>query len=70
MNCPYCSRTMNEGYIYSSRTLSWTPHPMNTFREAEFQKEGNVVLSETGLLSPAKVTAFCCPDCRRVIIPY
>ncbi len=43
---------------------------MKTFREAEFQKEGNVVLSETGLLSPAKVTAYCCPDCRRVIIPY
>ncbi len=69
MNCPYCNQPFTEGYFYSPRPLSWTPHRLKTFREADFQKEENIVLSETGLLSPARVTAYCCPDCRRMIIP-
>lgn len=70
MNCPYCNKTLTEGYIYSPRTLSWTPQPLKTFSEASFQKEGNVILSETGILTPAKIVAYHCPSCKKIIISY
>lgn len=70
MNCPYCSNDLLEGYIYSPRTLSWSPQPLKTFSEASFQKEGNVVLSETGLLAPAKAVAYNCPSCKIIITFY
>ncbi len=70
MNCPFCSHLMTKGYIYSPRTLSWSPTPLKSFSEISFRKEGNVVLSETGFLSPAKVIAYHCPSCRNIIIHY
>jgi hypothetical protein len=61
---------MAQGFIYSPRTLSWTPRPLKLFREADFQRKGNVVLSTTGVIAPAKVTAYHCPACKMIVIPY
>lgn len=70
MNCPYCHQEMVEGVICSPRTLSWTQRPLRTFSETEFTREGNVVLSEVGMLSPAKMKAWHCPACRKIVISY
>ncbi len=70
MNCPYCNNLLKEGYIYSPRTLCWTQQPLKSFSGFSFHKEGNVVLSETGLLTPAKIVAYNCSSCRRMIVMY
>ena len=70
MQCPYCGKEMIEGVICSPRTLAWSPEPLKTFSEASFQRKGNVVLSETELLTPAKATAYHCPACKKIVIPY
>ena len=70
MTCPYCNSDLIEGYIYSPRTLSWTTEKLKTFSESFLTKEGNIVLSETGLLHPAKVIAYNCPSCKRIFISY
>ena len=70
MTCPYCNKDLIEGYIYSPRTLSWTTGKLKTFSEYSLTKEGNVVLSETGLIHPAKVIAYNCSSCKKIIISY
>ena len=70
MKCPYCNSDLTEGFIYSPRALSWTTRKLKTFSETSLTKEGNIVLSETGLLQPAKVVAYNCPSCKKIIISY
>jgi len=70
VKCPYCNNDLIAGYIYSPRTLSWTKEKLKTFSEHRLTKEGNIVLSETGLLHPAKVLAFNCASCKKIIISY
>lgn len=70
MKCPYCNNDLTEGFIYSPRTLSWTTGKLKTFSESSLTKEGNIVLAETGLLQSAKVVAYNCPSCKKIIISY
>ena len=70
MKCPCCNNDLIEGVIMSPRTLSWSPRTLKLFSENSFQKKGNIVLSETGLITPAKVKAYNCPSCKKIIIPY
>ena len=70
MKCPYCNNDLTEGFIYSPRTLSWTTQKLKTFSESSLTKESNIVLSETGLFQTAKVVAYNCPFCKKLIISY
>ena len=70
MKCPYCNSELTKGYIYSPRTLSWTTEELKTFCESSLTKEENIVLSETGLLHPAKIIAYHCASCKKMIISY
>ncbi len=70
MKCPYCHNDLIKGFIYSPRTLSWTTAKLKSFSESFLTKEGNIVLSETGLLHPARVIAYHCSSCRKLIISY
>ena len=70
MTCPSCGNEMTPGVICSPRTLAWSPEPLKTFSELSFRRAGNVVLAETDLLTPARATAYRCPDCKMIVIPY
>ena len=70
MQCPYCGKEMLQGGISASRTLCWSPKPLKTFSEWSFQRKENVILAEPGILSPARVTAYRCTACRKIVIPY
>ena len=65
MNCPYCGKVMEEGFLSSKAPVFWSEEvsglPVPTQR-------GDVLLGKAlGLLRPR---AWLCRDCRTVITKY
>ena len=65
MNCPYCGKPMEEGYLSSKAPVFWseevTGHLIPT-------RSGDVPLGKMlGLLRPQ---AYLCRDCEAVIVKY
>ncbi len=63
MECPYCRKEMKRGRIDSRNTLYWTEG-----NEIGAVNAGSVQLSQPSLLV-SSANAYCCADCRTVIVP-
>ena len=68
MNCPYCSKEMEKGYINGRDHVRWIPEGVYP-GDAWMYEEESVVLAKIGLVSSAKAESWYCPDCRMVITP-
>lgn len=70
--CPYCGKLMAKGYIQiTSGVLAWTPTGVrkSLFLRGESNlKKGEVLLATFTLFTEAKVIAYRCPECKKVII--
>lgn len=64
MQCPYCKNQMVSGMLMGLRRLAWSEQGKR--RWALYEKEGEVTLA-TGI-DVAKIEAFRCKQCRKVII--
>lgn len=76
MNCPYCSRSMERGLIYSPYELSWTPGdklPLRSkfrhllSRTGAMEKK-DVVLAPYEPFQGSRVEAWLCRACGKVVI--
>lgn len=66
MNCPYCNREMDKGFITSdARFMAWRKERY----ESAFVRKGadGIQLSwEASAIS----RAYCCKACRKIVIDY
>lgn len=69
MICPYCNKEMRYGVIQSQHEINWKPKKTKLFGAAEFHKDA-IVLSELSFLKGSCVEAYCCNDCKKIIIEY
>ena len=69
MNCPYCSKEMEKGFIFNGRaSVRWYPEGVDM---GEFwpEKEETVMLAKLSWVSGAEAESWYCLDCRVVITP-
>ena len=69
MNCPYCSKEMEKGFIRNARdSVRWYPEEADT---SGFwpENEGTVMLAKLSWVFGAEAESWYCPDCRMVITP-
>jgi len=69
MICPYCGKDMRYGVIQSQQEINWKPKKSKIFGAALFNKEA-IILSEFSFLKGSCVEAYCCDDCKKIIIDY
>jgi len=69
MICPYCGKEMRYGVIQSQHEISWKPKKGKFFATAQFSKE-TIILSEFSFLKGSCVEAYCCDECRKIVIDY
>ena len=72
MNCPYCGKPMEEGVIQCRDGLYWTAKARPVAALPLGGKE-RIALSDGeagGLFSGHKAAAFCCKDCRKIVLEY
>ncbi|WHH58260.1 PF20097 family protein [Petroclostridium sp. X23] len=69
MKCPYCDKEMKYGVIESPHEINWKPKKAKLFGAARFH-EGAIVLSKLSLLKGSCVEAYCCDNCKKIIIYY
>ncbi len=69
MKCPYCDKEMRYGVIQSPHEINWKPKKAKLFGSAKFH-EGAIVLSELSFLKGSCVDAYCCDNCKKIIIDY
>ena len=66
MNCPYCNKEMEKGYIDQPDfrfPLEWYPAKRETILSVIVSKKRNVRLTYDG-----NVQAYRCGDCKKIII--
>lgn len=67
--CPYCGKPSRKGYISAQNRLVWTPEKETNRGPTVWSTSRNsVVLSEYWLLKAAKVTAWYCEECKKIVI--
>ena len=69
MICPYCGKEMRCGVIQSPHEINWKPKKAKLFGNAVFHKDA-IILSELNYLKGSCVKAYCCNDCKKIIIDY
>ena len=68
MECPYCKKEMEEGYLSAYRSEpAWSPGPLN--RPEELWPEDGLRLVDPGLLATKRVPSWLCRDCKVLITP-
>jgi hypothetical protein len=60
---------MRYGVIQSPHEINWKPKKAKLIGAAEFHK-GAIVLSESNFLTGSCVEAYCCVNCKKIIIDY
>ena len=74
MKCPYCEKEMEQGAIYSSYELAWTPGEKpsmrNKFDHLLGPSEETVVLGRFDWWKGSVAAAQLCRACRKVVIDY
>ena len=69
MECPYCKKEMEKGFILGGNHIRWYPEGADTMMMFP-EEEGAVRLNATGgLVTSAKAESWYCADCRMVITP-
>jgi len=66
MNCPYCSREMDPGYIKSSQVISWGKDRSLGFHPEDLKFNKKQFLQ--GFFEGFFVTAYHCKACKKIII--
>ncbi len=61
MNCPYCLKPMKEGYMESLQQLRW-------INKDNAGKPAFIPLAGHNFLLGSKASAYCCPDCKKVLL--
>lgn len=69
MICPYCGKEMRFGVIESQHEINWKPKKAKISGSAVFHKDA-IVLSGFSFLKGSCVEAYCCDDCKKIIIDY
>ena len=67
MNCPYCQKEMDLGYIQCRDGLHWTPR-RQPVAALSFLGRGSVPLSNGAADNGRTVYAYRCSECQKVII--
>ncbi len=74
MNCPYCNKEMEKGYISDSRRyrMLWLPEGTNFFLNTKksITKHNGIILCELPWLEWEAPVAYACKECKKVIIEY
>ena len=67
MNCPYCGKEMEKGFMQSARTVLFTTQK----NEGAFtwKGKGDIVLTANNWLNPTCI-AYHCKDCKKVVADY
>ena len=69
MECPYCKKEMQKGFIFGGNHIRWYPEGADTMMMLP-EEEGAVRLNATGgLVTSARAESYYCADCRVVITP-
>ena len=71
INCPYCNKKMEEGFISSPYVILWMHKEakFELFKEPPLHKK-SIQLGKHSLMSGCKVIAYCCHECNKVVIDY
>lgn len=67
MNCPFCGKEMEQGFVQSARRVLYTAQK----NEGPFsiKAKGDIVLTANNWVNPTCV-AYHCRSCKRVVIDY
>ena len=69
MDCPYCKKEMQKGFILGGNHIRWYPEGADTMMTLP-EEEGAVRLNAIGgLVTSARAESYYCADCRMVITP-
>lgn len=71
MNCPYCNKIMDEGYILSYKgDIRWTPKDKKPGATLRFNhpKDYEVMLCKVASFTRPKIKVFRCSHCKIEII--
>lgn len=69
MNCPYCHKEMESGYIQCRDGVTWTPKKQ-PIAALSFFGRGSVSLGNGAADHSRAVYAHKCGACKKVIIDY
>lgn len=68
MMCPYCSEPMTKGYIPAHKQdIVWYPDGEKPDLFGS-ESPNSVPLAQWELFRGAKAVAYCCTDCKKVVI--
>lgn len=76
MICPYCGKEMEKGTLHSRGGNYFLPDgessPISTLPGKRYFQKSNAISLPPGLweLSPTWPVAYCCRDCKKIIIEY
>ena len=69
MNCPYCGKDMEKGYIKSSRRLFWSRGgELETVDENDLKLSKGFLKSLKGFFVGFSVESEYCKDCKKIIM--
>lgn len=68
MDCPFCKKEMQEGYVYGQRGVYWREKKPGLFTSPLF--DNSVVLADTLSDFVRNVKGYHCENCRKVMIDY
>lgn len=70
MNCPYCAKEMELGYIQCRDGVSWVQTKSAIAALASLKRDSLVLASGGGPFSGSTVEAYRCRYCKKLIIDY
>lgn len=68
MNCPYCNKEMEKGFIQSPHEINWSPKKY--FCNSSDIHSDMIVLGESNFIKGSSTIAYCCRFCKKIIIDY
>ena len=64
MNCPYCGKPMQSGYIQSGQRIMWSPEKKEGFHLVD--RETDFIISK-GFWNGCHAESWYCADCKKLI---
>ncbi len=69
MECPYCKKEMELGYIQSQSGVTWTPKRY-CIEAFAFYGKNSMSLANGAADNSKTVYAYRCSECKKVVIEY
>ena len=70
MNCPYCNKEMQKGYIQCRDGLHWTPKKQKIAALAGMGRGAILIGNDDSLVPNTSAVAYHCEECEFIMIPY